>query len=79
MLNNCSDGKGRHVLPFGGQCVYIKVGSMAEGKPYKDQQDPAYPTYLEDQMEKACARSAVDSQTLASLTARMDSLEVASR
>ena len=52
---------------------------MAEGRPYKDGQDPAYLTYLEDQLESACTRSAKDSQAISTLVARMDSLEVSSR
>ena len=77
MLKNCSGCGGRHVWPFGSQCVYIKGLEMADGsKPYKDRDDPAYLTYLEDQLTAACARSAKDSHSITSLIARMDRLEV---
>ena len=52
---------------------------MAENKPYKDRQDPAYLTYLEDQIEQACARSVRDSQSISTLVARLDVIEVSSR
>ena len=79
MLKNCKGCQGRHVWPFGSQCVYIKLDAMAEGKQYKDRQDPAYLTYLEDQIEKACTRSVQDSQAISTLVARMDHLELSSR
>ena len=52
---------------------------MAENRPYTDRQDPAYLTYLENQIEQACSCSVKDSQAISSLVARMDSLEVSSR
>ena len=79
MLKNCSGCKGRHVWPFGTQCVYLTKDSMAAEKPYKDRQDPAYLTYLEDKIEQACTRSVNDSKTITSLVARMESLEVSTR
>ena len=52
MLQNCSGCKGGHVWPFGSQCVHIQKRDMAEGKPYTDRQDPAYLTYIEDQISQ---------------------------
>ena len=79
MLKICNGCKGRHVGPFGSLCEHIQVVTMEEGRPYKDQQDPAYLTYLETQIEQACSRSANDSQSISTLVARMDKLEVTSR
>ena len=79
MIKNCSGCKGRHVWPFGSQCVLVKSGSMAEGKPYKSREDPAYLTYLEDQLELACIRSENDSKSISSLVSRMDVLEVSTK
>ena len=79
MLKNCSGCKGRHVWPFGAQCVYVTKDIMAAEKTYKDQQDPAYLIYLEDQIAQACERSVKDSKTISSLVTRMDSIEITTR
>ena len=57
----------------------IQKRDMAEGKPYMDRQDPAYLTYIEDQIQSACSRSVKDSQVILAITARLDQLEVVSR
>ena len=79
MIKNCSGCKGRHAWPFGSQCVLLKTDSMADGKPYKNREDPAYLIYLEDQLERACSRSENDSKSISTLMARMDWIEGSSR
>ena len=80
MLRNCSGCKGRHVWPFGSQCVFVKTDNMTDvDRPYKDRQDPAFLTYLEDQLLQACSRSQRDSDSISQLVNRMDRIEVSSR